>query len=154
MLSTTENRFRQIMEWRETGNDFRWVINVRRSPQGQLFWWSWGEFLEREPPWPWECKSSALVPLDEWFTFEVFWKLGETDGRVWAAADGQTLLDYTGRTMKDSGLYVWWPFKIYLGEDLKGYTGPPIWQLVDDFELYADPPAVMAPGQVACEVNP
>jgi hypothetical protein len=153
VLSQTENRFRQLAEWRESGNDFRFVFNVRRAPTGELFWWSWSQFGGGgNAPWGWECKYRARVPLGEWFDLEMFWRTDPVAGRFWAAANGVTVADVTGRTKLNSGLYVWWPFKVYLGEDLKTYTGPPIWQLVDDVEIWTDPPAEMPPGEGGCEV--
>jgi hypothetical protein len=85
--------------------------------------------------------STAPVPVGKWFLFEVFWKLGVTDGVVWAAADGQTIVNYTGQTQKDSGLYGWWPFKVYAGDALDEFGGLPIYRWVDDFELYDKPPS-------------
>jgi hypothetical protein len=108
------------------------------------------------PP-AWECVSYVPVPVGEWFLLEVFWKLGVTDGRLWGAANGKTFVDYRGRTQKDSSLYVWWPFKIYVGTDLESFGGKPLYQWVDDVEFANEPPvalpAVPANDTYTCETQ-
>lgn len=158
ILSTTRGQFRMVMEWKETAGagedtDFRFNFNIKRGPDGVLYWLSHGQWGGRQDdPKAWDCESHVPVPLGTWFALEVYWKLGQSDGRVWAAANGQVALDFTGRTQRDSALYVWNPFKVYLGSDLRGYSGPPIYQWLDDVELYSDAPGPLAPGVVTCEV--
>ena len=67
------------------------------------------------------------------------------DGRVWAAANGKTVVDYQGQTQKDSGLYVWWPFKVYVGTALEQFGGRPIYQWMDDVEFASEPPNPLPP---------
>jgi hypothetical protein len=157
VLPAGQTRSRQLMEWKEQGppgqrSDFRWNINVKRSPGTQLFWWVKAQFgdLQDSPP-AWECVSTVPVPVDQWFLLEVFWKLDTVNGRVWGAADGQTFVDYHGRTQNDDGLFVWWPFKVYVGGQLHEISGTPgytsIHQWVDDVEVFDDIPSDASPPQ-------
>lgn len=144
---------RQIMEWKETGPegeraDFRWNINIRRRPEtDDLFWWTQAQFgdLSDSPP-AWSCQSNDVsVPIGEWFLFEVFWKLDQVNGRVWAAVNGKTIVDFRGRTQNNSGIWVWWPFKVYTGGQIERIPDNPdyrsIYQWVDDVEIWSDIPA-------------
>ncbi len=166
ILPLGETHSRQLMEWKETGPpgaraDFRWNINVRRSKGvDDLYWWTNAQFGDlANSPKAWDCRSTGVpVPVDEWFLFEVFWKLDTTDGRVWAAVNGKTIVDYHGQTQKDSGLFVWWPFKVYTGgqidtmPDAPGYRS--IYQWVDDVEIWSDfPVSATKPhmGAFSCE---
>lgn len=170
VLPKGEQRSRQIMEWKETGPpgeraDFRWNINIKRSVGVDELWWltesQYGDLAIS--PLAWRCKSFKVkVPIDEWFLFEVFWKLDPKDGRVWAAVNGETIVNYRGRTQKDSGLFVWWPMKVYTGgqidfiPDTPGYNG--IYQWVDDVEVYDDIPsssaALIKDDKFSCETFP
>ncbi len=170
ILPKGEQRSRQIMEWKETGPageraDFRWNINIKRSVGvDNLYWWTEAQYGDlANSPKAWTCKSFEVpVPIDEWFLFEVFWKLDPKDGRVWAAANGETIVDYKGRTQKDSGLFVWWPIKVYTGGQIDFIPNTPgyksIYQWVDDVEVYNDIPASSAAlikdDKFSCETFP
>jgi hypothetical protein len=140
--------FRQVMEWKESGPpgkraDYRWNIYLRRSSAkgARIVWMVRSEFGDQNgSPVDWEYKSDAPVPIGEWFLFEVFWKQHETDGRVWAAVNGQTIVDHRGRTKKDSGVGVWWPFKVYVGGDREITKRGTLYQWIDDVEFYRDIP--------------
>jgi hypothetical protein len=138
----------QIMEWREQGNDFRFALLVRRSTFVQpekLFWYIKAQFgAHQNDPVAWDVISEVPVPVGEWFLFEVFWKLDRTDGRFWAAANGETIADYQGQTKMDSYLYVWWPFKVYVGTVLEEFGGKPIYEWVDDVEFASEPPSPLS----------
>jgi hypothetical protein len=157
LLATTRGQFRMVMEWKETAGegedtDFRFNFNIKRGPDEGLYWLSHGQWGGRQDdPRAWDCESHVPVPLGTWFPLEVYWKLGQSDGRLWAAANGQVALDFTGRTQRDSELYVWNMFKVYLGSDIRGYVGPPIYQWLDDVELYSSAPGPLTAGSTACE---
>lgn len=61
-------------------------------------------------------------------------------GRAWGAANGQLFVDQKGRTQKDSGLFVRWPFKLYVGTALEKFEQTPLCQWTDDVELVSKPP--------------
>jgi len=151
VLPAGQTGSRQLMEWKEQGppgqrSDFRWNINVKRSPGTPLYWWVNAQFGDlQDSPKAWECTSTVPVPLNEWFLLEVFWKLDTVNGRVWGAVNGQTFADFRGQTQKDDGLFVWWPFKVYVGGQLEAISNNPgytsIYQWVDDVEVYDDIPS-------------
>ena len=150
VLPAGEKRSRMVMEWKETGEpraDFRWNINIQRDRNVEgLFWRSHAQFGDlQNSPEVWECISYVPVPVGEWFVFEVFWKLDPTDGRVWAAVNGETIIDYRGRTQKDSELFVWWPFKVYVGGALDLYPNDTFYQWVDDVGIYPEIPSASQP---------
>lgn len=145
VLPPGTKKSRQIMEVKETGApraDFRWGIYIRRDRGGdKLFWGTRAQFGDlQNSPSAWECTSHVPVPVGEWFLLEVFWKLGLKEGRLWGAANGQVFVDYKGRTQKDSGLFVWWPFKLYVGKALQHFERTPLYQWIDDVEFANEPP--------------
>jgi hypothetical protein len=145
VLPPGTKKARQFMEAKETGApraDFRWEIFIRRDPRiAELFWATRAQFGDlQKSPVAWECTSKVPVPVGEWFMLEVFWKLGVNDGRMWGAANGRVFVDYKGRTQKDSGLFVWWPFKVYVGTGLEKFREQPIYQWIDDVEFARKPP--------------
>jgi hypothetical protein len=140
VLVPGQRRSRMVMEWKETGTpraDFRWNIFVQRDPGvASLFWRTQAQFGDLQAsPVVWECISYVRAPVGEWMLFETFWKLDPANGRVWAAVNGQTIVDYRGRTQRDSELYVWWPFKVYVGSGLRDYPNDTFYQWVDDVEI-------------------
>jgi len=145
ILPPGTKRSRQVMEAKETGQpraDFRWSIYIMRDRNIEhLFWTTRAQFGDLSgSPVAWEETSFARVPTGDWILFEAFWKSGVEDGRVWAAVDGQTIVDFTGQTMVDSGLYVWWPFKLYTGSNLEAFGEHPLYQWIDDVEFRQERP--------------
>ena len=158
-IALSPQKFRMVMEWWESGPvvdymyDFRWNINVYRDHNGVLYWKTYGQLGgegNHEERKVWECNSYVPVPVGQWFLFETSWRNHPTDGFVWAAVDGKLVADYRGFTQVDSGLYVWWPFKVYSG-DISGYVGPPFYQWVDDVVILREPPAVPEGEKPVCE---
>jgi hypothetical protein len=143
---------RQLMEWKESGKpraDFRMSILVASDRNvNSLFWLTRAQFGDLQiSPKAWECTSRVPVPVGEWFLFEVFWKQDRRDGRLWAAANGKTFVDYRGQTQRDSSVYVWWPFKVYGGTNLERFGGRSIFQWVDDVEFASEPPSALPPSR-------
>ena len=140
-------RSRQVMELKETGtpsSDFRWAILIQRDPlREDLYWRTHAQYGDlQSSPDAWVCTSTAApVPVGEWFKFEVYWRSGIADGRVWGAVNGVTFCDHIGRTRADSAIYVWWPMKVYVGSNLDSFGGRPIYQWVDDVEIDEAAPA-------------
>jgi len=140
--------FRQIMEWKEDGPpgeraDYRWNIFLRRGAgkSDRIEWVARSEFGDlKKAPVDWQYRSQVPVPIGEWFLLEVFWKHQETNGRLWAAVNGQTIVDHRGRTKKDSSSGVWWPFKVYVGDDREITKRGSLYQWIDDIEFYRNIP--------------
>jgi hypothetical protein len=93
--------------------------------------------------------QDVIVPMGEWFTFEIFFKYHETDGEFYASIkrDGQpkqTIADFKGRTKFGTKLHDQMIFKLYHdGDYIKrtsalGLDG--IHQYYDDFEIWSDYP--------------
>jgi hypothetical protein len=96
-----------------------------------------------------EIYQNVLVPIGEWFTFEIFFKYHETDGEFYASIkrDGQpkqAIADFKGRTKFGTKLHDQMMFKLYHdGDYIKrtsalGLDG--IHQYYDDFEIWSDYP--------------
>ncbi|MHA1951224.1 MAG: hypothetical protein ACW987_15325 [Candidatus Thorarchaeota archaeon] len=139
---------RMVTELKETGSprsDFRWYLMIRRAAAlDDLFWGVRATLGDLgSSPKAWECNSDIAVPLDEWFTFEIYWKMHATDGRIWAAINGDVITDYEGQTSKNSGVYAWWPMKVYTGSNLDDFDGDTFYQWVDDIVFEDGPPAAM-----------
>lgn len=84
--------------------DYRIITNVMKDIHGSLFWVTSGDNVANGPA-PniryWTVANRIVpVPLDKWFKFEVYWNRSSgSDGRFWAAVDGQEIADYIGPNM-------------------------------------------------------
>jgi len=135
------NSWRNLMEWRESGDDYRWSLYVIRSHKGgPLFWEVEAQLgVLGNSPVDWRIVNTDVpVPIGEWFLLEVFWRHSGDDGRVWVAINGKTIADHSGRNKKDSNLNKWNIFKVYTGEN--SLDGGTAYQWIDDFEIDTDIP--------------
>jgi hypothetical protein len=91
----------------------------------------------------WEVYNTTVpVPVGEWFKFEVFWhRSSGSDGRVWMAVNGQVIVDYYGSNM---GVYNA-PINRIMMPNLYSSTSYPIYQWVDDVEIWDSFPPGAAP---------
>ncbi|WP_292992826.1 hypothetical protein [Nitrosomonas sp.] len=93
----------------EDYGDYRININILKGIDGNLYWLTKGDNLANGP-FPgvtyWREENHTVpVPLDKWFKFEVYWhRSSGSDGRFWAAIDGEKLVDYHGSTMGEYNL--------------------------------------------------
>lgn len=113
----------------------------RQQPKEEMFKCLWS----RE-------NRKILVPVDEWFTLEVFFKPGDQNtGRVWIAItreDGQrqVLFDvsnYTRHPDNPQPLRGWQFFKLYTSSkilDFMRQAGKPVAAYYDDLEYWSDFP--------------
>ncbi|PTQ75410.1 hypothetical protein C8R26_1242 [Nitrosomonas oligotropha] len=91
--------------------DYRIGITIIKGLDGQLYWQTKGDNVANGP-WPridyWTIDNQTVaVPVDKWFKFEVYWhRSNGSDGRFWAAVDGQVIADYHGPNMGDYNLPV------------------------------------------------
>ncbi|MDE2389956.1 MAG: hypothetical protein KGN35_12920 [Betaproteobacteria bacterium] len=94
-----------------SAGDYRISVVILKGSDGQLYWQTKGDNVANGP-WSridyWTVDNHAVaVPIDKWFKFEVYWhRSGGTDGRFWAAVDGQVIADHYGPNMGDYNLPV------------------------------------------------
>ena len=91
--------------------DYRITIYVYKGTDGKLYWATKGDNVANGPFAPvdyWlETNHAVPVPVDKWSKFEVYWhRSGGSDGRYWAAIDGQVIVDHIGPNMGDYNLPV------------------------------------------------
>ena len=91
--------------------DYRITIYVYKGADGKLYWATKGDNEANGPFTPvdyWlETNHAVPVPVDKWSKFEVYWhRSSGSDGRYWAAIDGQVIVDYHGPNMGDYNLPV------------------------------------------------
>ncbi|MXS84303.1 hypothetical protein, partial [Nitrosomonas oligotropha] len=89
--------------------DYRMSVTVMKGADGKLYWLTKGDnaggvFSTRVDYWQVENRV-VPVPVNKWFKFEVYWhRSSGTDGRFWAAVDGEVIADYRGPNMGDYNL--------------------------------------------------
>ncbi len=111
--SVSSGNWRTQFEFKTGGYKDTWhgdyrigTIILKSSATGNLFWYTKGDNVANGP---WErvdywsvANGSVPVPLGEWFKFEVFWhRSGGSDGRYWAAVNGQIIVDRWGSNLGD-----------------------------------------------------
>lgn len=93
--------------------------------------------------------QDVIVPMGEWFTFEIFFKYDKIDGEFYASIkrDGQpkqTIADFKGRTKYGTKLHDQMMFKLYHDGDYITRTSAlgldGIHQYYDDFEIWSGYP--------------
>jgi hypothetical protein len=91
--------------------DYRMSVTVMKGADDKLYWMTKGDnvggvFPARVDYWR-EDNYVVPVPIDKWFKFEVYWhRSSGTDGRFWAAIDGEVIANYHGPNMGDYNLPV------------------------------------------------
>lgn len=137
-----QNSWRNLMEWRESGDDYRFTLYIiKPKNSNQLAWKLEGQLgVLGSSPIDWTLVNTTIpAPVGKWFLLEVFWNRDSANGRVYVAVDGQTVFDKTGRNKKDSKLTVWNPFKVYT--DSSFLKNGSFYQWIDDVEIYSDFPS-------------
>ncbi len=124
------------------GGDYRIISFIIMDNSGNLFWRTQGDNNANGGlPFTtfWQVDNHTVpVPVGQWFKYEWFWhRSANSDGRAWAAVDGQVIADHYGPNM---GAYNCpinriVPFTVYTG----GYF--PAYQWVDDLEIWNTFPA-------------
>jgi hypothetical protein len=149
--------WRTFSGWKTAG-DYRVIAQVRRDPwinNGSLFWALVGDNeanggLAYEEFWL-ELNTSVDVPVGQWFKWEMFWHRSEgSDGRVWMAVDGEVIFDRFGRNMASSDqMHPEYgfpdsprPIDRIFPNSLYSSTSYPIYQWVDDLQIWSSFPAV------------
>lgn len=89
--------------------DYRIIINIMKGADGKLSWLTKGDNVANGPfskvTYWYEYNDIVPVPVGEWLKFEVYWhRSSGSDGRFWAAVNGQEIIDYNGPNMGDYNL--------------------------------------------------
>jgi hypothetical protein len=122
--------------------DYRLAVNILTYGGGQPYWHVRGDNVAGGGA-PlvnnWSVDNRDVpVPVGTWFKFEIFWhRSGGTDGRVWAAVNGQVIADHRG---PNTGA---WNMPINRIMAPIVYTGAamPAYQWVDDLQVWDGFPA-------------
>ncbi|MDP2178442.1 MAG: fibronectin type III domain-containing protein [Methylobacter sp.] len=113
-LGTTGNdNWRVMSEWKTGGlnntwkGDYRIITHVLQDSSGRLSWNTQGDNVANGISTKqiyWQVTNTTVpVPVGEWFKYEVFWhRSSGSDGRYWAAVNGQVIADHKGSNM---GIY-------------------------------------------------
>ena len=127
--------WRMIMEWYESGRDYRFNLQVIRPKKGgRLRWRIIAKKLKPKRVTDWiETNNRIRVPVGEWFKLEVFWKHSSgPDGRLLVKVNDAKVFDHIGRNKLNSHIWAYNPFKCY------GRTDYYHW--IDDFEIRTNLP--------------
>ena len=132
-----ENSWRMIMEWHESGDDYRFNLQVIKLWYGgKPVWRLKGQKLIpiKEDDWV-DINDQIDVPIGDWFLLEVFWNHSSSaDGQVLVKVNGAEIFNHIGRNKLDSDLSVFAPFKCYGRTDY--------YQWIDDFEIWDNLPEI------------
>ncbi|MGZ0019035.1 hypothetical protein [Nitrosomonas sp. wSCUT-2] len=128
--------------------DYRIITNIMKGADGKLYWLTVGDNNANGPDpkttyWV-EVNRAVPIPVGEWFKFEVYWNRSSgSDGRFWAAVNGQEIVDHYGSNMGDYNLPITriMPHNTYSG----GYG--PVESHITGFEIWDDFPCG---GGVSC----
>jgi hypothetical protein len=129
-----------VFEWKTTG-DYRVmteVVNYGGTPYWQLKADNVANGgLAKQEFWR-VTNKNVRVPIGEWFKYEVFWHRSKgSDGRVWMAVNGQTLVDKRGPNI---GVHNDPIDRIFLTQLYSG-AAYPIYQWTDDVQIWSTFPS-------------
>lgn len=121
----------------DSSGDYRIAINILKDADGKLYWLTKGDSdangpIPRTTYW-YEENRIVPVPVGEWLKFEVYTRRSSgSDGRFWAAVNGQEIVDYQGPNMGDYNLPITrlMPHNAYSG----GYG--PVESHITGFEIW------------------
>jgi hypothetical protein len=123
--------------------DYRVAVNILTYGGGQPYWHMRGDNVAggNAPlvnSWT-DDNRNVPVPVGTWFKFEIFWhRSSGSDGRVWAAVNGQPLFDHRGANVGAWNL----PINRIMAPVLYSGSAMPVYQWVDDVEVWDGfPPA-------------
>lgn len=117
--------------------DYRIAINVLKRKDGKLIWLTKGD-SDANGPVPddtywYETNEVVPVPVGTWFKFEVYWhRSSGSDGRFWAAVNGQEIVDYRG---PNTGIYNLPITRIIAHNAYSGGYGP-VQSSITGFEIW------------------
>ncbi|HEV8110892.1 MAG TPA: Ig-like domain-containing protein [Burkholderiales bacterium] len=138
------NGWHMVFEWKTTG-DYRISAQLVNYGQTNPYWelradnvanggLAYQEFWRTQ-------NRTAPAPVGQWFKFEVFWhRSAGSEGRVWMAANGQTLIDKFGPNIGVNGNPI---ERIFLTQLYTAATYP-IEQWTDDVQIWSAFPTAKA----------
>lgn len=143
------NRWRQIMEWRESGGiygDYRWAFSVltNTTVNDSIFWMLGTQYITGPSTFvdDWSVSNKTVpVPIGQWFLLEVYWnQQNNNTGRIWIAIDSTVIFDVYADNENNSSIFDWHLFKTYTGKQSidSGY----IYQWIDDVEIWDSIPTI------------
>jgi chitodextrinase len=108
------------------GGDYRTITLIGKNQStGQLYWHTQADTVANgSVPLQtfWSTNNTSVpVPVGEWFKYEVFWhRSSGSDGRYWAAVNGQVIVDHNGPNMGAKNLPI---DRIFLNNNYGGTIG-------------------------------
>jgi len=138
LLQKLINSWHVVFEWKTSG-DYRviaQIVTYSGSPQWEI---RGDNFANGGLPTQvfWRSNPTARVPIGEWFKFEVFWhRSAGSDGRVWMAVNGQTLIDRRGSNIGVRNNPI---DRIFLMQLYSGASYP-LTQWTDDMQIWSSFP--------------
>jgi hypothetical protein len=135
--------WRGFFGWKTAG-DYRVSAQIKRDPfinNGNLHWVITGDNVANgglPEQIFWQLTNTTVpVPVGEWFKFEAFWHRGATDGRVWMAVNGQPIADQRGNNLGTGLPNSPAPIDRIFVTTLYTSTAYPIYQWVDDLQIWS-----------------
>jgi len=114
------------LSWHITGDN---VASPAGAGSGTQIYWE-------------QYTTTTAQTLANWMKFEVFWhRSSGADGRVWMAVNGQVILDHLGSNMGLNNA----PINRIFMPNLYGSTAFPIYQWIDDLQIWDSFPPDAAP---------
>src|SRR6266581_1558428 len=144
--------WRVLFEWKTgfNGDDGDYRVNVELVTWGlggPLSWYIVGDNVASSGSYArqifWEQYTTTTAQtLGDWMKFEVFWhRSSGADGRVWMAVNGQVIVDHHGSNMGVNNA----PINRIFMPNLYGSTAFPIYQWIDDLQIWDSFPPDAAP---------
>jgi hypothetical protein len=145
LLQKLVNGWHVVFEWK-TSDDYRVIAQIVNYGGVTPYWELRADNVANGGlPYQefWRVNNqSVAVPIGQWFKFEVFWhRSGGSDGRVWMALNGQTLVDKFGPNIGVNGSPI---DRIFLTQLYSAATYP-LEQWTDDIQIWSGFP-VARPG--------
>jgi beta-mannanase len=120
-----------LTEFKTTG-DYRLAFYIYEDSEGELSWYVHGDNVVDEPDdyeefWYRE-NHDVDVPIDKWFDVDLSWHRSKNDdGRVLWAINGETIVDYHGKTKIDDPINAIMVFT--------NYASGPMHQWIDNIKI-------------------
>src|SRR5260221_379940 len=144
--------WRVLVEWQTgfNGDDGDYRVSaelVTWGLGGPLSWYIFGDNVASSGSYArqiyWEQYTTTTAQtLADWMKFEVFWhRSSAADGRVWMAVNGQVIVDHYGSNKGANNA----PINRIFMPNLYGSTAFPIYQWIDDLQIWNSFPPDAAP---------
>jgi hypothetical protein len=140
LLQKLNNTWRALFETKTTDTDYRFSVGIA-SYGGAPYWRVITDGWTPQYKENWKKENSGVpVPVGEWFKLEVFWHRSTgSDGRAWAAVNGQVIGDFSGPTIGPNRSRI---DRIMVSQLYSG-SAYPISQWVDDLQIWSTFPTAV-----------